>query len=65
MNQTLNAGDVRANDADPPVEFTHIGQILVILGFLLCVLCLLYYILNRVERRRSDKIRVIPKVLRS
>ena len=70
MNRTFNTSDVKANGDDPPFEFTHIEQMLVIIGFLLCVLGFLYYIMTRVEnkshlrRRRSGQIRVIPKVLR-
>jgi len=66
MNRTFNTSDVKANDDDPPFEFTHIEQMLVIIGFLLCVLGFLYYIMARVEkkshlrRQRSGQMRVIP-----
>lgn len=66
MNRTFNTSDVKANGHDPPFEFTHIEQLLVILGFLLCVICCLYYIMIRVEnkshlrRQRSGQMRVIP-----
>jgi beta-lactamase regulating signal transducer with metallopeptidase domain len=66
MNRKFNTSDVKANDDDPPFEFTHIEQMLVIIGFLVCVICCLYYIMVRVERkshlrrRRSGQMRVIP-----
>ena len=44
MNRTFNTSDVKANDDDPPFEFTHIEQMLVIIGFLVCyMLFILYY----------------------
>lgn len=68
MNQTFNTSGVKAIDSDPPVEFAQLEQMLVILGFLLCVTVLLCCILagqekkSHLRRQRSGKIRVIPRL---
>ena len=62
----FNESNVEAYDSEVEFNLGHVEQLLVILGFLFCVLgCFLYIIFktekkSQLRRRRSGQIRVNP-----
>ena len=67
MNQSqFDESFVEAYDSEVEFNLGHVEQLLLILGFLFCVLgCLLYIIFktekkSQIRRRRASQIRVTP-----
>ena len=64
----FNESSVEASDSEVEFNLGHVEQLLVILGFLFCVVgCFLYIIFksenkSQIRRQRSSQIRVNPDV---